>query len=285
MTMRAVVITGASTGIGRAIALRLDQLGFHVFAGVRKESDAESLRARASQRLAPVRIDVTDEASIVAASKLVAEKVPDTGLAGLVNNAGTTVPCPVEYLPLEEFRHQLEVNLTGHLAVVKAFLPLLLRAHGRIVNVTSVGGKVAVPFMAPYAAGKHGLEGLSDVLRLELGPLGLHVSVIEPGSVTTQMRHKLDRDTKHWLARLPVEGRERYGARLEALMTAISRHAEHGSKPDVVADAAVHALTSRRPRTRYAVAAGAKRMIFFRRVLPDRWTDRMLNRTLKVRAT
>ncbi len=277
--MRAVVITGASTGIGRATALRLDQLGFRVFAGVRKEADGESLRAQASERLAPVLIDVTDEDAIAAAGTLVAETLGDTGLAGLVNNAGTTVPCPVEYLPMAEFRHQLEVNLTGHLAVVKTFLPMLVLGRGRIVNVTSVGGRVGVPFMAPYAAGKHGLEGLSDVLRLELGPLGIHVSVIEPGSVSTQMRHKLDRDTQTWLGRLPDDGRARYGAALVALSTAITEHAAHGSPPDIVAGAVAHALTSRRPRTRYPVGAGAKRMLFLRRILPDRLTDRMLQRT------
>ena len=186
--MRAVVITGTSTGIGRASALALDRLGFHVFAGVRKEADGESLRSVASERLRPVHLDVTDEESIFAAGALVAESVGDAGLAGLVNNAGTTVPCPVEYLPLEAFRRQLDLHLIGPLALTKTLLPLLKAGRGRILNVTSVGGRVGVPFMAPYAAGKHGLEGMSDVLRLELRPQGVQVCVIEPGSVSTTMR-------------------------------------------------------------------------------------------------
>jgi NAD(P)-dependent dehydrogenase (short-subunit alcohol dehydrogenase family) len=283
--MRTVVITGASTGIGRASALRLAQAGFHVFAGVRRQEDGEALRALTSGRLTPVHIDVTDGASIAAAREVVAGEVGTAGLSGLVNNAGTTVPCPVEYLPLKEFRHQLDVNLIGHLAVIQAFLPLLERARGRIVNVSSVGGKVAVPLMAPYAAGKHGLEGLSDALRLELRTTGMHVSVIEPGMIATSMGGKLERDTDVWLRSLPEAGRARYGTGLAAMAAKISRDAANGSPPDVVACAVVHALTSRRPRTRYAVGAGAKQMMFLRRVLPDRWIDRMVLHAIGVKAT
>ncbi len=185
--MRAVVITGASTGIGRACALTLDRRGFHVFAGVRKDEDGQALRGAASDRLVPVHMDVTDGESILGARDLVAERVGTAGLAGLVNNAGTTLPCPVEYLPLEQFRRQLEVNLTGHLAVIQALLPLLHSGRGRIVNVSSVGGKVAGPLMAPYVVAKHGMEGLSDTLRLELGWSGMHVAVIEPGLISTAM--------------------------------------------------------------------------------------------------
>jgi NAD(P)-dependent dehydrogenase (short-subunit alcohol dehydrogenase family) len=285
--MRAVVITGTSTGIGRASALALDRLGFQVFAGVRRQADGDSLRSAASPRLTPIHLDVTDDATIAAAGSLVRKSIHDTGvdgLAGLVNNAGTTVPCPVEYLPLDAFRRQLELHLTGPLALTKTFLPLLKAGRGRIVNVTSVGGRVGVPFMAPYAAGKHGLEGMSDVLRLELRALGVQVCVIEPGSVSTTMRHKLERDTKEWLDALPEDGRKRYGRALRSMATSVSRHAAHGSSPDVVARAVVHALTSRRPRTRYPVAAGARRLLFMRRVLPDRVFDRMVLRTVGIRS-
>jgi NAD(P)-dependent dehydrogenase (short-subunit alcohol dehydrogenase family) len=284
--MRAVVITGTSSGIGRASALALDRLGFHVFAGVRKDADADSLRSAASERLTTIHLDVTDEESIAAAGTLVTESVRDaglTGLAGLVNNAGTTVPCPVEYLPLDAFRRQLDLHLVGPLALTKTFLPLLKAGRGRILNVTSVGGRVGVPFMAPYAAGKHGLEGMSDVLRLELRSQGVRVCVIEPGSVSTTMRHKLERDTKAWLDALPEEGRATYGEALQAMATSVSQHAAHGSPPDVVARAVVHALTSRRPRTRYPVAAGARRLLFLRRVLPDRVFDRVVMKATGVR--
>ncbi|WP_327002937.1 SDR family NAD(P)-dependent oxidoreductase [Dactylosporangium sp. NBC_01737] len=276
--MPAVVITGTSTGIGRACALTLDAMGMQVFAGVRRREDGDALRAAGSDRLTPVLLDVTDEACIRAARDLVAERVGGAGLTGLVNNAGTTVPCPVEYLPLDVFRRQLEVNLTGHLAVIQAFLPLLRRARGRIVNVSSVGGRVGAPLMGCYAAAKHGLEGLSDSLRLEMGPAGVHVCVVEPGFVATAMRGKLERDTDTELQRLPREGRDAYGRQLTALAATISREAADGSAPEVVARAVTHALTSRRPRVRYPAGAGARRLLTLRRVLPDPWMDRIIGR-------
>jgi NAD(P)-dependent dehydrogenase (short-subunit alcohol dehydrogenase family) len=276
--MKAVVITGTSTGIGRASALTLDRKGFRVFAGVRKDTDGHSLKRAASPALTPVHIDVTDSVSIAAMAKLVDEEMGEAGLAGLVNNAGTTLPCPVEYLTLDGFREQLEVNLVGPLAVTQAVLPLLRRAKGRLVNVTSAAGRVVVPLMAPYVAAKHGLEGLSDVLRIELRRLGIHVAIVEPGFVSTAMRNKLERDTEETLRTLPAEGRSRYAEQLEAIAKSISEHAANGSNPDVVADAVLHALTADKPRTRYPVGAGVKRMFFMRRVLPDRRFDRVMLR-------
>lgn len=274
--MKAVVITGASSGIGRACALTLDNNGFRVFAGVRKEADGAALRAEASEALTPVYIDVTDEASIAALAEQVASAAGGAGLAGLVNNAGTTLPGPVEYLPLSGFRRQLEVNLVGPLAATQALLPLLRAGHGRVVNVTSAAGKVGVPLMAPYVAAKHGLEGLSDVLRLEFLQLGVQVSVIEPGFIATEMGGKLRRDTVAAIHALPEEGQRRYGPQLEAIAENISQHAASGSEPQVVADAVLHALTSDKPRTRYPVGEGAKRMLMLRRILPDRGFDRII---------
>ena len=274
--MKAVVITGASSGIGRACALTLDNNGFRVFAGVRKEADGAALRAEASEALTPVYIDVTDEASITALAEQVGSAAGGAGLAGLVNNAGTTLPGPVEYLPLSGFRRQLEVNLVGPLAATQALLPLLRAGHGRVVNVTSAAGKVGVPLMAPYVAAKHGLEGLSDVLRLEFLQLGVQVSVIEPGFIATEMGGKLQRDTVAAIHALPEEGQRRYGPQLEAIAENISQHAASGSEPQVVADAVLHALTSDKPRTRYPVGEGAKRMLMLRRILPDRGFDRII---------
>jgi NAD(P)-dependent dehydrogenase (short-subunit alcohol dehydrogenase family) len=274
--MQAVVITGTSTGIGRACALTLDAMGTRVYAGVRRPQDGEALRSAGSSRLTPIVIDVTEPESICAARDLVTEQVGEAGLAGLVNNAGTTVPCPAEYLPLDVFRRQLEVNLTGHLAVTQAFLPLLRHAHGRIVNVSSVGGRVGAPLMACYAAAKHGLEGLSDSLRLELGPLGIHVSVIEPGFIASAMPGKLEQDTDAWLRQLPKQARDTYGRQLTAMAARVSREATTGTAPEVVAGAVAHALTSRRPRIRYPVGAGAKRLLTLHRVLTDRWMDRVI---------
>jgi NAD(P)-dependent dehydrogenase (short-subunit alcohol dehydrogenase family) len=202
--------------------------------------------------------------------------VGSAGLAGLVNNAGTTLPGPVEYLSLSGFRRQLEVNLVGPLAVTQALLALLRTGEGRVVNITSAAGKAGVPLMAPYVAAKHGLEGLSDVLRLEFRQLGVHVSIVEPGLIATTMGGKLQRDTADTISSLPDEGRRRYGPQLEAIAENISEHAASGSGPEVVADAVLHALTSDTPRTRYPVGEGAQRMLLMRRVLPDRRFDRII---------
>ncbi len=276
--MKSVVVTGSSTGIGRACALMLDRNGFRVFAGVRKDADGNALRSAASPSLTPVHIDVTNAASVQAMADRVKAAVGKAGLHGLVNNAGTTLPCPVEYLPLEDFRRQLEVNLVGPLAVTQALLALLRQAHGRVVNVTSAAGRAGVPLMAPYVSAKHGLEGLSDVMRLEFRQLGIHVAVIEPGFVGTSMGGKLQRDTVAALSSLPDEGRRRYGPALEKLAEEIRCHAEAGSPPEVIAESILHALTSEQPHTRYPAGAGAKRMLFMRRILPDRQFDKIILR-------
>jgi NAD(P)-dependent dehydrogenase (short-subunit alcohol dehydrogenase family) len=276
--VKSVVITGTSTGIGRACARTLDRNGFRVFAGVRQSADGDALRKVASESLTPLHIDVTDSASIEAMAEHVAAEAGEAGLAGLVNNAGTTLPCPIEYLSLDDFRRQLEVNLVGPLAVTQALLPLLHKSKGRVVNVTSGAGKAGVPLMAGYVSAKHGLEGLSDVMRLEFRQLGVHVAVIEPGFVSTAMRGKLELDTDATVRALPDEGRRRYGRQLNAVSASISKHAAEGSDPFVVAADVLHALTSAKPRTRYPSGAGAKRMLVMRRILPDRRFDQVMMR-------
>ena len=182
-TAKSVVITGASTGIGAACALHLDQWGWRVFAGVRKQGDAEALRAQGSARLTPVSLDVTDTVSISTAASAVAGAVGAAGLAGLVNNAGIVVPGPIELLPLSDLRRQLEINVVGQVAVTQAFLPLIRAGRGRIVNMGSIAGRMATPFTGAYGASKFALEALTDALRLELQPWGISVSIIEPGAV------------------------------------------------------------------------------------------------------
>jgi NAD(P)-dependent dehydrogenase (short-subunit alcohol dehydrogenase family) len=257
--------------------------GWRVYAGVRTEHAADELRAAAGDnRVVPVRLDVTEEADIAAAHDLVAGELNTGDLVGLVNNAGTTIPCPVEYLTLDDFRRQLEINLTGHLAVTQAFLPLLRRPGGRIVNVSSPGAKIAAPFMAPYVAAKSALEGISGVLRHELRHAGIDVAIIEPGYVSTGMRHKLSRDTDTVLAELPADAVDRYGAALRTVMAGIVDEAAHGADPDVVARAILHALTSPRPRTRYPAGPRAGRMLLLARLLPDRVLDRLVARMIKL---
>ena len=180
---KTVLVTGASTGIGEATALRLKGAGWDVLAGARKDADLERLRAAG---VTPVRLDVTDPQTIAAARA----ELGDRALGGLVNNAGVAVSAPIEFVPLDDLRHQLEVNLIGQVAVVQAFLPALREGRGRVVNVSSIGGRIALPMVGPYAASKFGLEAVSDSLRREVRPWGIHVALIEPGAVTTPIWDK-----------------------------------------------------------------------------------------------
>ena len=251
-----VVITGASTGIGRATALHLDTQGYTVFAGVRGDAAGEELRSAASDRLTPLRIDITDDESIKAAAQQVQAAGP--ALAGLVNNAGVVVAGPIEYLPLEELRRQLEVNLIGHVAMTQAMLPLLRAGRGRIVNLSSIGGRLANPFIGAYVASKFALEGLSDSLRRELRPLGVKVSVVEPGSVATEIWRKGDEEAEQVLDRIPPEGLQVYGEGIAAAQKAASQLAQQAISPEEVAKVIAHALSAGRPKTRYVVGRDAR---------------------------
>jgi NAD(P)-dependent dehydrogenase (short-subunit alcohol dehydrogenase family) len=274
----AILVTGASSGIGRACALALDAHGFQVFAGVRKDADAAALQNAASDRLTPLFLDVTDAASIAAALEQIARATGTAGLAGLVNNAGVTIPGPLEYLALDSFRQQLEINLIGQLAVTQACLPLIRLAHGRIVTISSVAGRLTMPFNGAYSAAKHALEALCDTLRLELAPWGIQVSMIQPGTIATSMGAKLQRDTETAVMALPPEGRARYGRGFHRLATMMTEHSQHGASPEVVIAAVLHALTAPHTRTRYAVGPKSRQMLTLARLLPDRLMDRIILR-------
>ena len=268
-----VVITGASTGIGRATALRLAAAGFEVLAGVRREADGEALVGDAATgMIVPVVVDVTDRAQIAA----LGERMAGKPLAGLVNNAGITVNGPLEFVGLDELRHQLEVNFVGQVAVTQALLEPLRTARGRIVNVSSIGGRFASPFIGPYVASKFAMEGMSDSLRRELRPFGIDVAVIEPGSIATEMWDKGQREGAALVAGMSPRARELYGKRLGAGLKIADRTARHAIPPDRAAKAIEHALTASRPRTRYVVGADARIQLLLQRVLPDRWLDRLL---------
>jgi NAD(P)-dependent dehydrogenase (short-subunit alcohol dehydrogenase family) len=276
----AVVITGTSTGIGRATALRLDAAGYDVFAGVRRSEDAEGLRAEASDRLRTLIVDVTDADAIAAAAREVDEAVGERGVAGLVNNAGASMNGPLEFLPIEDIRHQLEVNLLGPIAVTQAFLPLIRRARGRIVNMSSVGGRVTNGFLGPYQASKSGLEVVTDALRKELRPWGIHVVAIEPGSIDTEIWRKGTEAASETLERLPPEGRELYGEAIEKGMALAGKLAQHAAPPERGAAVVERALSASRPRTRYIVGIDARAQIMLDRLLPDRAMDAVEARML-----
>jgi NAD(P)-dependent dehydrogenase (short-subunit alcohol dehydrogenase family) len=248
---KAVLVTGATTGIGRACALRLDRMGFKVFAGMRRPEAGDELRALASKQLTPVTIDITGSESIADAAALVERSVGDRGLWGLVNNAGVVVAGPLEFLPIDEVRRQLEVNVIGHIAVTQAFLPLLHRARGRIVNIGSVSGRMAFPLLGPYCASKFALEAITDALRMELASAGIFVSMVEPGGIATPIWQKGLRRGNALNGQLPPEMNERYGTIIEWQRRRAQRSHARGLSPDVVARSVVHALTVRRPRRRY----------------------------------
>jgi NAD(P)-dependent dehydrogenase (short-subunit alcohol dehydrogenase family) len=275
-----VVVTGASTGIGRATALHLDSLGWRVFAGIRKQADAESLREVGGERLEPVTIDVTDADSIAAAAERIVEQTGDGGLAGLVNNAGVAIAGPLEVVPIEELRRALEVNLVGQVAVTQAMLPALRRAAGRIVFISSIGGLIAVPFNAPYAASKFGLEAVADSLRLELRPWGIEVSVVEPGGVATPIWRKGASEGDRLTEGMSESAVEMYGKRIASFREIALETGRRGIEPERVAEVITHALTAKRPKTRYLVGRDAKLNARVRKLLPDRVFDRLVARQL-----
>jgi NAD(P)-dependent dehydrogenase (short-subunit alcohol dehydrogenase family) len=277
-----VLVTGSSTGIGRATALRLDREGRRVFAGVRREEDAESLRAEGSERVVPVMLDVTDAGQVAAVAELIGEQVGESGLDGLVNNAGIAVLSPLETIPLEDFRRQIEVNLTGQVAVTQAMLPLVRHAAGRVVFVSSIGGRMALPFGAPYHAAKFGVEAVADCLRQELAPWGIDVAVIEPGSIDTPIWERGERIADEVASRAPAAQEELYGQAIERFRAAVRRTADRGIAPDKVAKAVSHALTARRPHTRYVVGADARGQALLRRLLPDRALDAVVRRAMRI---
>ena len=270
-----VLVTGASTGIGEATALHLQKAGFRVFAGVRKPEDGESLRAAGVTVIHP--LDVTKGDEIAAAVETVVQGLNGSPLRGIVNNAGIGIGGPLEALDLDDFRRTVEVNTTSQLAVTKAFLPLLRRSQGRIVNMSSIGGRVAQPFAGPYIASKFALEAVTDVLRAELLGWGIDVIAIEPGTIATPIWEKSSREADEVLAKLTPEQRELYGTRLAKMAKVLERQTKRGAPPEKVAEAVEKALTAKRPKTRYLVG-DAYLLIGLKRFLPTRWFDRLLYR-------
>lgn len=275
-----VLITGASTGIGQACALHLDKLGFAVFAGIRKESDAESLKRQASNKLTPVFIDVTDQNSILTAVEAVSLAVGNRGLHGLVNNAGIVVAGPLLFLPIEQLRNQLEVNVLGSVAVTRHFFPLLRKGNGRIVFMGSIGGRIALPFLSPYSASKFAMEAIADSLRLELKRFNVTVSIIEPGSVDTPIWEKSRVEADKILESLPAEIQKHYGATLAAGKDAVDKVASYGVSATAVAKAVTRALVSRRPRQRYLLGWDTRGVVSLKKILPGRILDWLMIKIL-----
>lgn len=280
-TKGAVVVVGASTGIGKACALRLHQLGFHVFAGVRKPADGDVLKTATNDRLTPVLLDVADETSVARAAETVAAAdLGDAGLRGLVNSAGIVVAAPLECVPLAQLRRQFEVNVVGQVAVIQALLPLLRKVQGRIINITSDNGRLALPFIGPYCASKFAMEALSDALRVELHPWGIGVSVVEPGVIATPIWDKSLKASDEMEARLPPLALARelylYGSATGAFRDAMCRMVSSARPADAVAAVVARALTAPKLKSRYLVGTDARINVALGRYVPDRLRDAVI---------
>jgi NAD(P)-dependent dehydrogenase (short-subunit alcohol dehydrogenase family) len=271
---RHVLITGASTGIGRACTLELAHLGFVVFAGVRKEGDGVALAAEGNGGIHPVILDVTDAASIAASISHITPIIGDHGLAGVINNAGISVVGPVEFVSLADWRRQFEVNFFGAITVAQAALPLL-RMHAakygkgsaRLINISSIAGKIAQPILGPYTASKHAMESLSDSMRMELAAQGIIVCSVNPGAIDTPIWGKAHAAVGDIGADHPA--RMLYGGLIDGV-TAAAKKAQAAAAPaSAVADAVVECLNARKPRTRYFVGRDAKMMARVKWLLPD----------------
>lgn len=279
------VVTGASTGIGRDAALRLDARGWTVFAGVRKDSDAEALRSAASERLRAIQLDVTDPEHIAAAEELVRNEVGDQGLDALVNNAGIGGGGPLELIELDAIRRVFEVNVFGVVRCAQAFVPLLrIGQPGRVVNVSSIGGRWAGPYLAPYHMSKWAVEAMSDSLRMELAPWGIEVSVIEPGTITTEIWKKADHTIQGLIDAMDEETDALYGDAIRDYGKVVLGQQQQGVPPSAVSDVIEHALTASRPKTRYLVGPGARLIHTLRWLLPDRVFDGVMTRAIRSRA-
>jgi NAD(P)-dependent dehydrogenase (short-subunit alcohol dehydrogenase family) len=279
--MPAALITGASTGIGRATTLRLAAAGWTVFAGVRDSAAGETLvRDATGGQVIPLTLDVTDAAQIDQARERVEHETGAAGLDALVNNAGIGIGGPLELVPQEDLRRQFDVNVFAQVAVTQAMLPALRTAHGRLVFVSSIGGRVAMAFTAPYAASKHALEAFGDALRVELRTSNVTVALIEPGSVATPIWDKSRAESDK--LSVPEELQREYGHVPAAMDKVLLDTAKRGVPPEQVAETIHRALTARRMKARYVVGRDAKAMLFARRLLPDHVFDAVARRALGV---
>jgi NAD(P)-dependent dehydrogenase (short-subunit alcohol dehydrogenase family) len=274
-----VIITGASSGIGAATARELARRGFHVLAGVRRDQDADAIRRPGIE---PLIIDITNPDHILALATRVHEDPPGRAVRALVNNAGIGVNAPVEVFALDAWRRLFEVNFFGHIAVTQALLPALIRSKGRVINISSVGGKIAMATYGPYAGAKFALEAVSDSLRREIAPFGVEVVVVEPGAVKTKIAGRAIATAHAVASTMTPEQRQRYGRLIQAITAqAASVTEKSGLSADVAAKVIAKAVTARKPRTRYTVGRDAALIAFLARILPDRMLDRILAAALR----
>jgi NAD(P)-dependent dehydrogenase (short-subunit alcohol dehydrogenase family) len=279
--MESILITGTSTGIGRATTLHLDKLGYRVFAGVRKDEDAEALKREASENLVPLMIDMNDTDSMENAFNQVSALAGSEGLAGLMNNAAIPMGGPLEFFNPDQLQKGLQVNLLGHIRMIQLFLPLIRKKKGRIINIGSIGGLFPAPFTAPYSSSKAAMHTLTHALRRELLPEGIHVVLIIPGNIKTAIWKKAQDSTK--AASPAVEAL--YGSALESMEKLTKKMGSQGIPPERVAKVVEKALTLKRPKPTYIVGTDAKLQNIAAVVLPNRWIDRLFLFALGIRSS
>ena len=272
---KSVLITGTSTGIGRASAERMAAEGWTVYAGVRKEADADAVAKEVAGDVRPVMLDVTNRDHIAAVVATLTDELGGRGLDGLVNNAGVAQGGALEVTPEEEWRDHFDVNVFSVVNLTRACFPLLHAAKGRVVNVGSIAGRVAAPMMAPYSAGKHALEAISQSLRFEVEDFGMHVSLVEPGEIATAIWGKGDEQFDHVIASFDAETIARYDRHVDMMVGFLADGAKRGIPAARVAKAVHHALTARFPKHRYLVGPDAK-LVGVVGFLPDRLKHRSL---------
>ncbi len=277
--MKSVLISGASTGIGEACAIYLAEHGWRVFDGVRKEADARRL-SKAAAGITPLILDVTKPKQIAQAIKKIGKAVGKNGLQGLVNNAGIAVSGPLEFLPMDELRRQMEVNLLGQVELTQACLPLLRAGRGRVVNISSIGGRIVAPFLAPYSMSKFALEAFSDGLRRELRPWKLYVSSVQAGSIDTPIWKKSLKRADTFRLGLPRRAEALYGPAMDRARKQAVDSAARGLPAEDAARLVLHILSTPRPRARYAIGRGTRQALWLARWLPDGWLDWLMARVL-----
>ena len=270
-----VLITGASTGIGAACAIRLAAAGMHVYAGVREDAAGAALRAQNAALITPLHLDVTDADSIAAAVATLDAQLGDAGLNGLINNAGIAIGGPLEVLPMNKIRRQFDVNVFGALAVTQAFLPQLRRARGRIVNMGSIAGRIALPFLGPYCMSKSALRAMTHALRLEVDAWGIDVALVEPSAIATPIWKKSNAAADVMQATLQNDTLAHYSRHLEGIRRVIAKAEEQAISADAVARAVEHALTAAHPKTEYLVGNDARMRAAINAVLPQFLQDKL----------
>jgi NAD(P)-dependent dehydrogenase (short-subunit alcohol dehydrogenase family) len=277
--MKSVVVTGASTGIGWGCVKVLTKKDFHVFGSVRRQADADRLTAEFGERFTPLLFDITDAAAVKRGAEQVAAKIGNETLAGLVNNAGIAVPGPLLFVDADELRHQLDVNVIGQVSVTQSFAPLLgadrsrKGERGRIVMISSVGGRNASPFVGPYNASKFALEGLSESLRRELMLYGIDVIVVAPGAVATPIWDKADAVDVSRYDNTP------YASALAKVKDFMISNGRKGFPPEKIGQTVCVALTARKPKVRYTVTPDPLQNLMVH-TLPKRMVDRMIAKRL-----